>query len=164
MSSKPPVVFPQEQTLLTALGERLRLARLRRKLSTAVVAQRAGMSRTSVYKVEAGDAGATLGTYLRVLAVLGLQADFNALAADDKVGRKLQDLALAPSPAARRQRRASVLSTDTSAPASWARAASAARSVSRRIGLQGLSAWMSRVLGLSAARVASRSDRLTGVT
>lgn len=112
MPSKPPIVFPQEQTLLTALGERLRLARLRRKLSTAVVAQRAGMSRTSVYKVEAGDAGATLGTYLRVLAVLGLQADFNALAADDKVGRKLQDLALAPSPAARRQRRASVLSTD----------------------------------------------------
>jgi transcriptional regulator with XRE-family HTH domain len=112
MPSKPPIAFPQEQTLLTALGERLRLARLRRKLSTAVVAQRAGMSRTSVYKVEAGDAGATLGTYLRVLAVLGLQADFNALAADDKVGRKLQDLALAPSPAQRRQRRASVLSTD----------------------------------------------------
>jgi transcriptional regulator with XRE-family HTH domain len=108
MPSKPPIVFPQEQTLLTALGERLRLARLRRKLSTAVVAQRAGMSRTSVYKVEAGDAGATLGTYLRVLAVLGLTADFNALAADDKVGRKLQDLALAPSPAQRRQRRASV--------------------------------------------------------
>jgi len=107
MSSKPPVVFPQEQALLSALGERLRLARLRRKLSTAVVAQRAGMSRTSVYKVEAGDAGATLGVYLRVLAVLGLQADFNALAADDKVGRKLQDLALAPSPAERRQRRSS---------------------------------------------------------
>jgi hypothetical protein len=46
-----------------------------------------------------------------VLAVLGLQADFNALAADDKVGRKLQDLALAPSPAERRQRRASLQST-----------------------------------------------------
>jgi transcriptional regulator with XRE-family HTH domain len=107
MPSKPPIVFPQEQLLLAALGERMRLARLRRKLSTAVVAQRAGMSRTSVYKVEAGDAGATLGTYLRVLAVLGLEADFNALAADDKVGRKLQDLALAPSPTQRRQRRSS---------------------------------------------------------
>lgn len=69
-----------------------------------MVAQRAGMSRTSVYKVEAGDAGTTLGTYLRVLAVLELTADFNALAAGDKVGRKLQDLALAPSPAERRQR------------------------------------------------------------
>jgi len=53
-----------------------------------------------------------LGTYLRVLAVLGLQADFNALAEDDKVGRKLQDLALAPSPAQRRQHLASVQSTD----------------------------------------------------
>jgi hypothetical protein len=53
-----------------------------------------------------------LGTYLRVLAVLGLQADFNALAADDKVGRKLQDLALAPSLAAQRQRRAKDAAAD----------------------------------------------------
>ncbi len=103
MSSKPPIVFPQEQALLTALGERVRLARLRRKLGTAVVAQRAGISRTSVYKVEAGDAGVTLGTCLRVLAVLGLESDLSTLAADDKVGRKLQDLALA-APATRRRK------------------------------------------------------------
>lgn len=94
MPRKPPIVFPQEQQLLSQLGERLRLARLRRKLSSVVVAHRAGISRTSLYKVEAGDPGATLGTYLRVLAALGLDADINALAADDKVGRKLQDLAL----------------------------------------------------------------------
>lgn len=94
MSSKPPVVFPQEHRLLLALGERLRFARLRRKLSNAVVAQRAGISRATVYKVEAGDPGATLGSYIRVLAVLGLEKDLQALAADDKVGRKLQDLAL----------------------------------------------------------------------
>ncbi len=85
------------------MGERLRLARMRRKLSNAVVAQRAGISRTSLYKVEAGDPGATMGTYLRVMAALGLEADINALAADDKVGRKLQDLAL-DAPAARRRR------------------------------------------------------------
>ena len=97
MPRKPPIIFPQEQRLLSDLGERLKLARLRRKLSNAVVAQRAGISRTSLYKVEAGDPGATLGTYLRVLAVLGLEGDVNALAADDKVGRKLQDLALARS-------------------------------------------------------------------
>ena len=96
MPRKPPVVFPQEQRLLTQLGERIRLARLRRKLGTAVVAQRAGISRSSLYKVEAGDPGATLGTYVRVLAVLGLEGDVQALAADDKVGRKLQDLALEP--------------------------------------------------------------------
>lgn len=96
MPRKPPAVFPQEKRLLSQLGERLKLARLRRKLSSVVVAQRAGISRTSLYKVETGDAGATLGTYLRVLAVLGLEGDINALAADDKVGRKLQDLALKP--------------------------------------------------------------------
>ena len=104
MPRKPPIVFPQEQRLLSQLGERLKLARLRRKLSNAVVAQRAGISRTSLYKVEAGDPGATLGTYLRVLAVLGLEGDINALAADDKVGRKLQDLALAPVPSSPRRR------------------------------------------------------------
>jgi transcriptional regulator with XRE-family HTH domain len=105
MPRKPPIVFPQEQRLLTELGERLRLARMRRKLSSQVVAQRAGISRSSLYKVEAGDPGATFGTYLRVLAVLGLESDVNGLAADDKVGRKLQDLALDPGPTQRRKPR-----------------------------------------------------------
>jgi transcriptional regulator with XRE-family HTH domain len=94
MPAASPVVFPPEQRMLTALGERIRLARLRRQLSTATVAGRAGISRSTVYKVEAGDAGATMGTYLRVLAALSLEKDLDALAADDKVGRKLQDLAL----------------------------------------------------------------------
>lgn len=102
MPSKPPIVFPQEQGLLTRLGERLKLARMRRKLGNAVVAHRAGISRASLYKVEAGDPGATLGTYLRVMAVLGLEADIDGLAADDKVGRKLQDLALQAPPRRRR--------------------------------------------------------------
>lgn len=102
MPTPPPVVFPQEQKLLSEFGERLKLARLRRGLSSVVVAQRAGISRSSLYKVEAGDPGATLGTYLRVMAVLGLESDVQALAADDKVGRKLQDLALKAPSAARR--------------------------------------------------------------
>lgn len=104
MPRKPPIVFPQEQRLLSELGERLRLARKRRKLSNAVVAQRAGVFRTTVYKVEAGDPGATLGAYVRVLAALGLEGDLNLLAADDRIGRKLQDLALEPSPDARRRK------------------------------------------------------------
>lgn len=104
MPRKPPVVFPREQRLLSELGERLRLARKRRKLSNAVIAQRAGVSRTTVYKVEAGDPGATLGAYVRVLAVLGLEGDLNLLAADDRIGRKLQDLALEPLPGSRRRK------------------------------------------------------------
>lgn len=102
MSRKSPLVFPQEQGLLCELGERLRLARKRRRLSSAVVAQRAGISRATVYKVETGDPGATLGSYVRVLAVLGLEGDLAMLAADDRLGRKLQDLALEPSPAGKR--------------------------------------------------------------
>lgn len=108
MPSKPPIVFPQEQRLLTALGERLRLARLRRKLSSVIVAQRAGIARATLYKIEAGNPGATLGSYIRILAVLGLEGDLQTLAADDRVGRKLQDLALEP--ATHRQR------TDSSQP------------------------------------------------
>ena len=103
MPSKPPVVFPQEQRLLSDLGERLRLARKRRKLSNAAVAQRAGISRTTLYKVEAGNPSATLGSYVRVLAALGLEGDLNQLAADDRVGRKLQDLALESSQAQKRR-------------------------------------------------------------
>ena len=103
MPSKPPVIFPQEQILLIAMGERIRLARLRRKLTATSVAQRAGISRTSLHKVEAGDGTPTMGTYLRVLAALGLERDLELLAADDKVGRRLQDLALGPEPAFRKK-------------------------------------------------------------
>ena len=90
--------------MLSDLGERLRLARKRRKLSNAVVALRAGISRSTLYKVEAGDPGATLGSYVRVLAVLGLEGDLDHVAADDRVGRKLQDLALESQSAPRRSR------------------------------------------------------------
>jgi transcriptional regulator with XRE-family HTH domain len=94
MPSKPPIVFPSEKKLLAEFGERLRLARLRRKWAVATVAGRAGVSRTTVYHVEAGDASVTMGTYMRVMAVLGLQASFALLAAEDKVGRALQDAEL----------------------------------------------------------------------
>jgi len=106
MPSKSPIVFPQEQRILTALGERLRLARKRRRLSTATVAGRSGLSRSTLYKIEAGNPGVTLGSYVRVLAVLGLEGDLSQLAADDRLGRKLQDLGLEP--IARASRRSKV--------------------------------------------------------
>lgn len=116
MPSRPPIVFPQEQRLLAQLGERLRLARKRRKLSVTAVSGRAGLSRSSLYKVEAGDPGATMGSYLRVFTALGLEGDFNTLAADDKVGRKLQDLAL-ETPSVR-SRRKQIPKTPSAAPGS----------------------------------------------
>ncbi len=104
MPSKPPIIFPREQRELTALGQRINLARLRRRMAATTVAKRADISRTTLYKVEAGDPGVTLGTYFRVLATLALDGDFSKLAQDDEVGRKLQDMSLLPEPKLRKKR------------------------------------------------------------
>lgn len=87
----------QERGVLIAMGERIRLARLRRKLSMRLVAARAGVSRSTLYAVEAGEPTCALGTYFRVLAVLSLERDFEKIAADDSIGRELQDLQMLPS-------------------------------------------------------------------
>jgi transcriptional regulator with XRE-family HTH domain len=78
---------------LSALGTRLRQARLRRTLSMVQVAERANISRETLKRLESGDNSST-ETLLAVLRVLRLDADMNSLAADDKLGRKLQDLDL----------------------------------------------------------------------
>ena len=89
-----PVLFPATAHQLQALGDRLRLARLRRRYSAATVAERAGITRSTLYRAEKGDPGVALGTYASVLRVLGLHGDFDAVARDDELGRKLQDLEL----------------------------------------------------------------------
>ena len=102
MPSPAPLTFPSEAKLLVELGERLRLARLRRRLTTSTVAVRCDISRPTLAKVEHGDPSVTFGTYLRVLSVYGLEKDLAAVASDDGLGRRLQDLAL---PAVRKGRR-----------------------------------------------------------
>ena len=87
MPAKQPPFYPGQKRLLVALGERLRLARLRRKLTIEVTCQRAGISRMTLFRAEAGSAAIALGTVLRILAVLGLESDLDALARDDKAGR-----------------------------------------------------------------------------
>lgn len=94
MPGKAPLAFPSESRLLTGLGERLRLARLRRRLTTTTVAQRCDISRPTLAKVERGDPSVTVGAYLRVLATYGLEGDLAPVANDDALGRRLQDLAL----------------------------------------------------------------------
>ena len=94
MPSKAPLAFPSEAKLLADLGERLRLARLRRRLTAIAVAQRADISRPTLAKAERGDSSVTLGTYLRILAIYGLENDLATIAGDDVLGRRLQDLAL----------------------------------------------------------------------
>jgi transcriptional regulator with XRE-family HTH domain len=92
MPKEPTTLFDADQALLAQLGERLRLARMRRKLSVTTVAGNAGISRATLYSAERGGAAVTMATYLRVLTVLGLQSDLAAIAAEDAPGREMQDL------------------------------------------------------------------------
>ena len=77
--------------LLRELGENIRLARLRRGLPMRLVAERAGMTPTTLRAVEKGEPGVTLGAYANVLHSLGLHEDLGLVARDDDLGRKLQD-------------------------------------------------------------------------
>jgi transcriptional regulator with XRE-family HTH domain len=100
MSKKPIILFPKHARLLAGLGENLRLARLRRRLSAEQVAERADISRSTLHLMESGFAGTSLGKFLQVLVVLGLESDITRLASDDVLGRKLEDARLSE----RRQR------------------------------------------------------------
>lgn len=94
MERRKIVLLPRVQQILTELGENMKLARLRRKLSTMQVAERANLSRQTVISVEKGLSGVSIGAYLQVLLVLGLEKDLLKVASDDLLGRKLQDAKL----------------------------------------------------------------------
>lgn len=96
MKSKKQILFPKHQKILEQLGENIKLARKRRKLTATQVAERANISRTALYRLEKGSSSVSLGALFNVLRALGLQDDFLKLAADDELGRKLQDLDLIP--------------------------------------------------------------------
>jgi len=88
------VLLPKAQKVLNGLGENIKLARLRRKLSTTQIAERAGISRATLWQIEKGTPTVTMGAYFQVLFVMGLEKDFLKLGADDELGRKLQDAGL----------------------------------------------------------------------
>ncbi|NBB88762.1 MAG: helix-turn-helix domain-containing protein [Bacteroidetes bacterium] len=94
LKTKKQIVFPQHRQILNQLGENIKLARKRRKLTTAQVAERANIDRSTLYYIEQGKPSVSMGAYFNVLRVLNLHKDFLKLAADDKLGRKLQDLEL----------------------------------------------------------------------
>jgi transcriptional regulator with XRE-family HTH domain len=91
-----PPTHPRHRSQLVALGERLRSARLRRKLTQAILAERVGVALPTLRKLEAGDPSASLATVMRVLQALGLAQDIDKLAAQDELGRELQDNDLKP--------------------------------------------------------------------
>ena len=108
MPRTAPVIFPALRKILVGVGERIRLARLRRKYSAEMVASRANITRATLIRIEKGEPSVSLGAYASALQVLGLQQDLNAIALEDPLGRKLQDLNL-PS---RQESRSSKKSSD----------------------------------------------------
>ena len=87
-------LLPLTAELLQQFGERLRLARLRRRLTARQVAERAGMAPMTLRNLERGGVGVTMGAYLAVMQVLGIEKDLALLGAADPLGRELQDARL----------------------------------------------------------------------
>lgn len=98
-------LFPRTGARLTALGERLRAARLRRRIGQTQMAARVGVSRMTIVRLERGEPAIGLAVLARTLSVLGLEADLDVLAADDQIGARLRDLELPRRPRPRKGQR-----------------------------------------------------------
>ena len=103
MGKRTAVILPKTQDILEQMGEQIKLARLRRKLSTELVAERAGISRATLWSIEKGSPTVAIGMYAAVLHALNLLL----IAKDDELGRKLQDLELITRKRAPKERRRS---------------------------------------------------------
>ena len=88
-------IMPDTENILKTMGEQIKMARLRRKLSATLVAERAGVSRSTLWKVETGNPSVAVGIYAAVLHALNnMDKDLLKIAGDDEFGRKLQDMDL----------------------------------------------------------------------
>src|SRR5882757_3892883 len=105
MPRSTPSLLPRMVRLINGLGDNIKKARLRRSYSSETVAQRAGITRKTLYRVERGDPAVALGIYARVLQALRLENDLASIGADDQLGRKLQDAKLEPKRRAPKQSR-----------------------------------------------------------
>lgn len=94
MRYKKTILLPRIDKLLVEVGENIKLARLRRKLSAEQVAERANTTRPTLRSIEQGSGSVAIGVYAQVLFVLGLEKDLLKLAGDDPLGRRLQDARL----------------------------------------------------------------------
>lgn len=95
MSKKSIVLLPETLNILEQMGLQIKYARLRRKISAEIVAERAGISRATLCAIEKGSPSVAMGCYAAVLHALNyMDKDLLLVAKDDELGRKLQDLDL----------------------------------------------------------------------
>ena len=104
MNKRSIVVMPSTLNILQQMGEQIKLARLRRQLSAELIAERAGISRATLWSIEKGSPSVSMGAYAAALHALGgMDRDLLMVAKDDELGRKLQDLDLLPKKRAPKQ-------------------------------------------------------------
>ena len=95
MPKKSIVLLPETLNILEQMGLQIKYARLRRKISAEIVAERAGISRATLCAIEKGSPSGAMGCYAAVLHALNyMDKDLLLVAKDDELGRKLQDLDL----------------------------------------------------------------------
>lgn len=93
MAKKSIELMPSTQEILSSMGEQIKFARLRRNLSVGLVAERANISRATLWNVEKGSPSVAIGIYAAVLHALNnMDTDLLLIAKDDDLGRRLQDL------------------------------------------------------------------------
>ena len=99
-------ILPATEEILKTMGEQIKLARLRRNFSAELIAERAGISRATLWKVESGNPACAIGIYAAVLhALTNMDQDLLMVAKDDAMGRKLQDMKLLTRKRASRRRK-----------------------------------------------------------
>ena len=104
LNKRSVVVMPATLNILQQMGEQIKLARLRRQLSAELIAERAGISRATLWNIEKGSPSVSIGAYAAALHALGgMDRDLLMVAKDDELGRKLQDLDLLPKKRAPKQ-------------------------------------------------------------
>ena len=88
------VIYPRAAEALKTMGENLRLARKRRKITAKMMAERANLSLMTLRALERGAPQVSMANYMAVVACLGFLPDIAAVAANDVLGRDLQDAEL----------------------------------------------------------------------
>lgn len=94
MKSKASFYTQKQKNILTRMGENIKLARLRRKLSIRSMAERAGIATSTLVNIEGGSPSVSIGNYLQVLSILRLEEDLLLITDKDPIGRQIQDAGL----------------------------------------------------------------------
>lgn len=94
MKPKRTLLLPKAARSLAILGQNVKLARIRRRITAAMMCERAGISHATLTAIEQGRPSVSMAGYMSVLFCLNLHKDIESVAADDKLGRELQDMRL----------------------------------------------------------------------